>query len=146
MKYFCGAQLASIRSCWASLRDNATPSALSPSTFYTPLLTILRAFRFLSSFSGSSKEFYSLLLVQAYCIPMLHRSWAPFVSRTFSLSLYWRRVRDNFTQTLKMTLPGWYHFEQLKFEIPCGIGDILPLPGLRLALELRHLTIVFCEL
>ena len=104
VKYFCGAQLASMRSCWTSLRDNATPSALSPSAFYTPLLTILRDFRFPSSFSGSSKEFYSRLLAQASCIPMLHRSWAPFVSRTFSLSLHWRRVRDNFTENSKNDL------------------------------------------
>ena len=104
VKYFCGAQLASMRSCWASLRDNATPSALSPSTFYTPLLTILRDLRLPSSFSGSCKEFYSLLLAQVSCIPMLHRSWAPFVSRTFSLSLHWRRVRDNFTENSKNDL------------------------------------------
>ena len=32
IKYFCGAQLALIRSHWTFLRDNATPSALSPST------------------------------------------------------------------------------------------------------------------
>ena len=67
VKYFCGAQLASMRSCW-SLRDHATPSAISPSTFYTPLLTILRDFRLPSSFSGSSKEFYSILLAQVSCI------------------------------------------------------------------------------
>ena len=93
-----------MRSCWASLRDNATPSALSPSTFYTPLLTILRDLRLPSSFSGSCKEFYSLLLAQVSCIPMLHRSWAPFVSGTFSLSLHWRRVRDNFTENSKNDL------------------------------------------
>ena len=93
-----------MRSCRASLRDNATPSALSPSTFCTPLLTILRDLRLPSSFSGSCKEFYSLLLAQVSCIPMLHRCWAPFVSRTFSLSLHWRRVRDNFTENSKNDL------------------------------------------
>ena len=44
VKYFCGTQLASMPSCWASLRDNATPSALSPSTFYRFLQGILFAF------------------------------------------------------------------------------------------------------
>ena len=37
VKYFCGAQLASIRCGWADLRDNRTPSAVSPSPFYSPL-------------------------------------------------------------------------------------------------------------
>ena len=37
IKYFCGAQLASIGNHWAFLRDNATPSALSPSCHFTLL-------------------------------------------------------------------------------------------------------------
>ena len=51
IKYFCGAQLASIGNHWAFLRDNATPGALSPSTFYSPLLRSLRDLQFPINFS-----------------------------------------------------------------------------------------------
>ena len=51
IKYFCGAQLASIGNHWAFLRDNTTPSALSPSTFYSPLLRSLRDLQFPVNFS-----------------------------------------------------------------------------------------------
>ena len=104
LKYFCGAQLASIRRCWSGLRDNSTPSALSPSAFYSPLLTVMRDLKIPPSFSHTSKEFYSLLLAKIFFIPMLHRSWVPFVPRTFSLSRHWQRVRDNFTENFKNDL------------------------------------------
>ena len=101
LKYFCGAQLASFRSGWASLRDNSTPSALSPSVFYSPLLDVLHNLKIPATFSDSSKEFFSLLLKKLFCIPMLHRSWSPFVSRSFSLTAHLQRVRDGFTENFK---------------------------------------------
>lgn len=58
LKYFCGAQLASIQTGWAFLRDNATPSALSPSAFYSPLLQCLRDTPLPANFSYSAKDFY----------------------------------------------------------------------------------------
>lgn len=42
--YFWGAQVASIQSRWAFLRENATPSVPSPFTFYSPLLQTSRIY------------------------------------------------------------------------------------------------------
>ena len=104
LKYFCGAQLASMKRSWAPLRDNSTPSALSPPAFYSPLLDVLRDLKVPSTFAYTSKEFYSLLLKRIFCIPMLHRSWSPFVPRRFSLKAHWQRVRDGFTENFKNDL------------------------------------------
>lgn len=104
LKYFCGAQLASIRSCWAGLRDNYTPSAVSPSPFYSPLLFFLRDLRFPLNFSFASKDFYSLLISKIFTIPIFPLPWTPFVSRTFSLSQHWQRVRDSVTENFKNDL------------------------------------------
>ena len=103
LKYFC-AQLASIQSCWAFLLDNATPSALSPSKFYSPLLQSLREVRFPVNFCYTSKEFYTILLTKIISVPILPSPWNPFFPRSFSLSTHWKRVRDNFTANYKNDL------------------------------------------
>ena len=56
---------------WAFLRDNATPSALSTSTFYSPLLRSLRDLQFPVNFSYTSKEFYTVLLTKVTSAPIL---------------------------------------------------------------------------
>ena len=104
IKYFCGAQLASIGNHWAFLRDNATPSALSPSTFYSPLLRSLRDLQFPVNFSYTSKEFYTVLLTKVSSAPILPFLWSPFVPRFFSLRAHWKNVRDNFTSNHKNDL------------------------------------------
>lgn len=101
LKYFCGAQLASMQHSWASLRDKASPSALSPSIFYVPLLQTLRELHFPSNFSFSAKEFYSLLFVKISSAPILTYLWNPFVSRPFSLVCHGLHPWDNFTQNDK---------------------------------------------
>lgn len=73
LKYFCGAQLASIQSGWAFLRDNATPSSLSPSAFYSPLLQCLRDTPLPANFSYSAKDFYKVLLRNVCSAPILPR-------------------------------------------------------------------------
>ena len=104
VKYFCGAQLASIRRSWAHLRDNYTPSAVSPSTFFAPLLTALRDLHPPLNFSFTSKEFYSSLVSKIVTVPILPYLWTPFVPRTFSLASHWRRVRDSVTENYKNDL------------------------------------------
>ena len=104
IKYFCGAQLASIGNHWAFLRDNATPSALSPSSFYSPLLRSLRDLQFPVNFSYTSKEFYTVLLTKVSSAPILPSLWSPFVPRFFSLKAHWKNVRDNFTSNHKNDL------------------------------------------
>lgn len=66
LKYFCGAQLASIQNRWAVLRDNTTPSALSPSPFYSPLIQSRRDVCFPADFSFSAKDFYKVLLTKEF--------------------------------------------------------------------------------
>ena len=73
LKYFCGAQLASIQSGWAFLRDNATPSSLSPSAFYSPLLQCLRDTPLPANFSYSAKDFYKVLVRNVCSAPILPR-------------------------------------------------------------------------
>ena len=104
VKYFCGAQLASIRHSWADLRDNCTPSAVSPSSFYSSLLTVLRDLNFPSNFSFTSKNLYSSLLAKIATVPILPYLWTPFVPRTFSLASHWQRVRDSITENFKNDL------------------------------------------
>ena len=101
IKYFCGAQLASLQRSWASLRDNSSPSALSPSLFYVPLLQTLRVLHLPPNFSFSAKDFFSLLFVKVSSAPILPYLWNPFVSRSFALTRHWLHVRDNFTQNYK---------------------------------------------
>lgn len=104
LKYFCGAQLASIQTGWAFLRDNATPSALSPSAFYSPLLQCLRDMPLPANFSYSAKDFYKVLVHNVCSAPILPRLWNPFISRRFSLVQHWKYVRDNFTENYKNDL------------------------------------------
>ena len=101
IKYFCGAQLASLQRSWASLRDNSSPSALSPSLFYVPLLQTLRDLHLPPNFSFSAKEFFSLLFVKVSSAPILPYLWNPFVPRSFALTRHWLHVRDNFTENYK---------------------------------------------
>ena len=74
LKHFCSAQLASMRRHWSGLRDNCTPSGLSPPAFYPPLLTVMHDLKIPSFFLYTSKEFYSFLLAETFFILMLHRS------------------------------------------------------------------------
>ena len=101
LKYLCGSQLASIWRDWMHLRDNSAPNALSPSTFYSPLLATLHELTFPPSFSFSAKDFYSLLLAKISSIPILPLQWTPFVPRYFLLTSHWQRVRDNLTENYK---------------------------------------------
>ena len=101
IKYFCGAQLALLWRSWASLRDNASPSALSPSAFYVPLLQGLWDLHFPSNFSFSTKELYNLLLAKVSTAPILPYLWNPLIPRAFSLARHWLHVHDNFTQNYK---------------------------------------------
>jgi len=101
VKYFCRAQLASIRRSWADLRDNYTPSAVLPSPFYSPLLTLIRDFHFPLNFSFTSKDPYSSLVSSIVTVPILPYLWTPFVPQTFSLASHWQRVRDSITENYK---------------------------------------------
>ena len=62
-KYFCRSCLAHFGSRWASLRDNSSPSATLPTSFYTGSLSPLEKLAHLpTSFVFSSKNLYRELL------------------------------------------------------------------------------------
>ena len=86
------------------MRDNATPGALSPSTFYSPLLPSLRDLQFPVNFCYPSKEFYTVLLTKVTSAPILPSLWSPFVPRFFLLQAHWKKVHDNFTSNHKNDL------------------------------------------
>jgi len=114
LKYFCEDQLASCRRGWSFVRDNSTPSALSPSSFYSPLLTVICDLEVPSTFTDTPKEFYALSLRKICASPILHSFWTPFVCRTFSLTVHWQRIRDNFTENFKNDLAWPITFRAVK--------------------------------
>ena len=103
-KYFCGARLAPLRSERSTLRDNLTPSAAQPTSFYVSVLSSLQSVNIPCTFLFSAKSLYPLFLKKAYTIPILPAFWSPFVSARFSLSRHWRLVRDDFTENFKNDL------------------------------------------
>ena len=103
LKYFIGARLASLRPEWGYLRDNVSPSALSPSPFYDKCLRDLGGLAKMLSSSAtlSTKNVYSFLLKVKSSPPLLHRRWSCYLSPGFSLMDHWGRVRDGFTENFK---------------------------------------------
>ena len=49
VKYFLGGRLAHLREKWTFMRDEASPSALSPTPFYDHVLTYLQKLRTIST-------------------------------------------------------------------------------------------------
>ena len=82
-KYFCGAQLASLQCRWALLRDNASPSALSPSFFFFflfykpygiyifPLIFPFLLRNFILSFLLNILPSYTALSLEPFWLPVL---------------------------------------------------------------------------
>ena len=79
-KYFCGGRLARFGSKWASLRDNSSPSASSPSPSYTASLgTLEKLTRLPTSFAYSSKNIYRELLKELSSPPSFPITGPPFL-------------------------------------------------------------------
>ena len=78
-KYFCGSWIACLGSRWATLRDNSSPSASMPTSFYTGSLGVLEKLaRLPDSFVFSSKNIYPELLKELPSPPILPRYQSPF--------------------------------------------------------------------
>ena len=60
-KYFCGARLAPLRPEWSTLRDNLTPSAAQPTSFYVSVLSSLQSVNIPRTFPFSAKSLYPLI-------------------------------------------------------------------------------------
>ena len=108
LKYFIGSQLARLGTEWSHLRDNSTPSALTPTKFYD---CVLRAITDLNAqvnnqtaFTYSSKECYEAFLKTEVTRPRLHWGWSSYVSSDFCLSQHWLGVRDQITENFKNDL------------------------------------------
>ena len=104
-KYFCGGRLARFGSKWSSLRDNSSPSASSPTSFYSgSLSTLEKLARLPTSFVYSSKNIYRELLKELSSPPILPRFWSPFLRPCLDMGEHWSLVRDSLTENFKSDL------------------------------------------
>ncbi len=104
-KYFCGSRLARFGSKWAALRDNSSPSASLPTSFYAgSLSTLEKLARLPTSFAFTSKNVYRELLKELSSPPILPRFWSPFLRPAVDLEEHWALVRDSRTENFKSDL------------------------------------------
>ena len=78
-KYFIGSQLAKLRPEWSHLRDNSSPSALQPTSFYESCLKVITGLEHqLSSkttFTYTAKSCYVPLLKETVSVSLLPAYW-----------------------------------------------------------------------
>ena len=104
-KYFCGSQLARFASRWTGLHDNSSPSASSPTSFYSGSLGTLEKLACLStSFVYFSRNIYRELLKELSSPPILPRYWSPVLRPTLDMAEHWSLVRDLLTKNFKSDL------------------------------------------
>jgi len=104
-KYFCGGRLARFGPKWAGLRDNSSPSASLPTSFYSGSLSTLEKLASLpTSFVYSTKNIYRELLKELSSPPLLPRFWSPFLRPTLDMDEHWSLVRDSLTENFKSDL------------------------------------------
>ena len=108
LKYFVGSQLANFRSDWAHLRDNSTPSAISPSPFY---LYCLKIFKHLitrlpdiDSFQFSSKLCYREFLKDTATRPIVPIQWSVGGGPRFDSDHLWPLLREPLSENIKTDL------------------------------------------
>ena len=105
IKYFIGSQLSKLRPEWSHLRDNSSPSALTPTSFYESCLKIITGLEHrLSSkttFVYTAKNCYAQLLKETVSAPLLPAYWRAFLGSDFSVSRHWFSVRDHLTENFK---------------------------------------------
>ena len=104
-KYFIGSQLAKLRGEWSHLRDNSSPSALTPTIFYKSCLMIITELEHRLStkttFTYTAKNCYVQLLRDTVSAPILPGYWRAFIDPGFSLRRHWSSVRDHITENFK---------------------------------------------
>ena len=92
-KYFIGSRLAVLSPDWLTLRDNSSPSALTPSRFYEACVTTLVSVDY-RQIPLTTKAVYRALNKVKSSPPILPRQWSHFLWPGFSLKEHWARVRD----------------------------------------------------
>ena len=104
-KYFIGSQLARLRPEWSHLRDNSSPSALRPTSFYDSCLTVIISLEHRLSgnttFNYTAKNCYVQLIKETVSAPLLPVYWRAFIGSDFSVSRHWSSVRDPLTENFK---------------------------------------------
>lgn len=103
-KFFCGSRLARLRPEWAGLRDNSSPHAWLPTTFYSNCISVLNSFRIPAVFTFTSKCLYEELRNVRSSPPVLHYHWSSFVPPTFTVRTHWKLVRGSFAENFKNDL------------------------------------------
>ena len=104
-KYFCGGRIARFGPRWASLRDNSSPSANMPTSFFTGSLGVLEKLaRLPDSFVFSSKNIYRELLKELSSPPILPRFWSPFLRPSLDMAKHWSLVHDSIMENFENDL------------------------------------------
>ena len=105
-KYFVGSHVASLKPEWKHLRDNLSPSALTPTKFYNTCLSDLSKLSRLIKDNTvlSTKNIYLHLLKVKSSPPILPYSWSSFLGNSFVIKDHWSKVRDLFTENYKNDL------------------------------------------
>ena len=105
LKYFVGSQLARFRSDWAHLKDNSTPSAISPSPFY---LFCFNNFKYLinrisdiASFQFTSKLCYREFLKDTVTKPIVPVQWSMGGGPGFDSDHLWPLLREPLCEHFK---------------------------------------------
>ena len=108
LKYFIGSQLARLREGWSHLRDNSSPSALAPTTYYGACLQnltrLLKRIPDTTVFECTSKQCYSEFLKEVVTAPTLPHGWSPYLGFRLDTSAYWPLVRDGLCENFKNDL------------------------------------------
>ena len=104
-KYFIGSQLAKLRPEWSHLRDNSSPSALTPTLFYKACLKIITGLEHRlgrkATITYTAKNCYVQLLQETVSAPLLPAYWRAFIGYDFSVRHHWSSVRDHLTENFK---------------------------------------------
>ena len=104
-KYFIGSQLAKLWPKWSHLRDNSSPSTLTPISFYTACLKIITGLEHRlgrkANFTYTAKNCHVQLLQETVSAPLLPAYWRAFTGYDFSVRRHWSSVRDHLTENFK---------------------------------------------
>ena len=133
-RYFIGSRLGRFGAQWSFLRDNSSPSASRPTTFYTKCVEILEKLSQVpSTFAFNSKSIYIELRKERSSPPLLPRFWAHFIGPNFDIATHWPRVRDSIAENFKNDLSWLITLRAVKVRDSLrGWGYIREVNGKRL--------------
>ena len=126
LKYFVGSQLVKFRSDWAHLKDNYTPSAIAPSSFYLCCLEILKKLvtriSDVKSFQFTSKVCYKELLKDTVTKPFISVQWSLSWGPGFNSDYLWPLLREHLCENNKTDLAWLIAMRGIKIRLPTQMG------------------------